>query len=272
MATTAAIESRTNPRLKHLKRVRDGKIDDEIFIEGVRLAEEATRSPVTVTACFVTDRALEQPRISSLVARLDGTVEVVRLTDAALAHVADTDTPQGIILLARRPKTGKTGFLQAARERKSNTGHFVYLYEVRNPSNLGGILRSAEAAGIAGVIVSTRSADAFSPKSLRASMGSSFRLPIWEDAEFDEVAAWAASKKITVTPVAANGRSNYVNVDWAVPRLLMFGSEADGLTQLETLLADADSIMIGMDDQVESLNHSVWAAIIFFEARRAVSG
>ena len=139
--------------------------------------------------------------------------------------------------------------------------------EINNPSNLGAILRTTEAAGVAGVIISTNSADAFAAKAVRASMGAAFRIPVWYNAEFYEVLNWAAANNLTVTACDVSAALSYTDIDWKLSRLLVFGSEAHGLDS-DDLGKIQEKINIPMANQVESLNLSVSAGIILFEAKR----
>jgi TrmH family RNA methyltransferase len=256
------ITSRDNEQLKDARRVRDGKVRDRIFIEGVRLVEEAVRSGATIDRLFVSDTGAE--RNGELI-REAGAREVFQLSDAAFQSIADTVTSQGVVALAERPAGGRA----AIEERLSTTSVpvVVFLYETNNPSNLGAVIRTAEAAGVAGVIVSTGSADAFSPKAVRAAMGSSFRLPVWTDVDIGEAIGWAAGNKLQTIATTPAATTAHTDVDWTLPSMLLLGSEAHGLPESELRLVD-DRIVIEMDKSVESLNLAVACGVILFEARR----
>ena len=256
------ITSRDNRRLVMARKIRDGEIADRIFIEGRRLAVEALRSEISIDECFV----VEGFRDGELLAAVGKRTSVFAgLPERVFGSIADTDRPQGIILIAKRPKTGADAI-------KSRTGEgglpvTVFLKEINNPSNLGAIMRTAEAADIAGVIISTKSADIYSPKALRAAMGASFRLRVWENADFEEVLQWAKEAKLLTTAADVSAAENYTQVDWKMPRLLIFGSEAHGLSDAELKKID-ELIKIPMENGVESLNLAVSAGIILFEAKR----
>ncbi|HQX57259.1 MAG TPA: RNA methyltransferase, partial [Pyrinomonadaceae bacterium] len=137
------------------------------------------------------------------------------------------------------------------------------------PSNLGAVLRTAEAAGVAGIIITKQSADVYSPKSIRASMGSIFRMAIWNDVELDPVLRWAADKGLRATTTAAAATATHTAVDWSIPRLLIFGSEAHGLNGIDLGISD-ERVKIAIESPVESLNLAVSAGIILFEAKRQI--
>ena len=256
------IMSRDNRRLVNARKVRDGKAREQIFVEGRRLVEEALRSELVIDGCFVVDSFHDKELLEAIAKR---TNQFAEIPEKLFASIADTQQPQGIILIAKRPKTD-------AETIGSNLGPdalpiVIFLNEINNPSNLGAIMRTAEAARVGGVIVSNGSADVFSPKALRAAMGSSFRLPIWENAGFDEVLLWAKERKLTATAADIAAANVYTQIDWKKPRLLIFGSEAHGLGDIELEKIDG-KIRIPMGNTVESLNLAVSAGIILFEAKR----
>jgi tRNA G18 (ribose-2'-O)-methylase SpoU len=145
----------------------------------------------------------------------------------------------------------------------------ILLHQINNPANLGAILRTCEAVNIAGVILTTNSADAFSPKALRGAMGASLRLPIWMGADFFEVLDWARTKDLISVSADVNAARSYLEIDWIKPRLLIFGSEAHGLSAKEKETID-ESLLIPMENKVESLNLAVSCGVILFEAKRQI--
>ena len=255
------ITSRDNQRLVNARKVRDGNVPGQIFIEGKRLVEEALRSGIEIDECFYAEGFADIDLIYECADKAAFTAE---LPERIFNFIADTKNPQGIILIAKRPVSDA-----AAIER--NLAHglpiVLFLKEINNPSNLGAVLRTAEAAGVAGIIVSTNSADVYSPKAIRAAMGSSLRLAIWENAEFREVLSWAKECKLTTTATDIGAEQTYTQIDWNAPRLLVFGSEAHGLTVEEVNIVD-ETILIPMENEVESLNLAVSTGIILFEAKR----
>jgi TrmH family RNA methyltransferase len=265
------IASRDNVRLKLARKARDGQDDKLIFVEGLRLSEEAVRSGVEIKFCIVTADFGKGEREARLLDQLnEGGLEILEAHDHAFASVAETRSPQGVVLICGRPKTDRVTFEHRIGTRPSDIKAIVVLHEVNNPSNLGAVMRAAEAAGVEGVIMSNGSTDVFSPKSLRASMGSAFRLPIWSGADLDEVFEFASRDGYALTAVALNADSAYTEIDWKRPRLLIFGSEAHGLPS--SILEKMDEkISIPMDQNVESLNLAVAAGVILFEARRQIT-
>lgn len=258
------ITSRDNAKLKLARAVRDGRERGMIFVEGVRLAEELFGSGLDARHVLVSSAFAETEKFAQL-------SELLLSKRASLAKVAtnlfrsmtDTENSQGIVVLAERP-AGDLGAIIANREKAAPT---VLLHKINNPANLGAVVRTAEAAGAAGVVTTAGSADAFSPKAVRASMGSCFRLPVVEGVEFRAAIDWAKADGLINTAADIGGSDSYFQVDWTKSRLLIFGSEAHGLSEGELQQLD-ESIKIPMDERVESLNLAVSAGIILFEAKR----
>jgi len=255
MSDSEIITSRDNAKLKLARSVRDGRETGLIFIEGVRLAREALRSDLSIRSAFVsTAFSLDPTELLS-----NTRINVSKVAERSFASIADTENSQGVVLIAERPTASLDAFI--------SDGPVVLLHRVNNPSNLGAVIRTAEAAGAAGIVTTTGSANAFSPKALRASMGSAFRLPIVEQVDFSDAIDWAGSKDLLTTAADVSGSSSYADIDWTIPRLIVFGSEAHGLDERELAMIH-EKVTIPMKNEVESLNLAVSSGIILFEAKR----
>ena len=255
------ITSKDNPRIKLARAVRDGREKGMIFVEGVRLASELLKSESKAKAVFVSDDlgGKTDELVSDLVRETGA--EVLNVASRIFDSITDTDNSQGIIVLAERPENPTIEFIAAER------GIILYLSRINNPSNLGAVIRAAEAAGATGMVTSPGSADPFSPKALRASMGSALRVPICTEITIDKAIAYARSNAIRTLAADINGRSSYTEVDLRLPTMLVFGSEAHGLDAHELELLD-ETVFIPMGNGVESLNLAVSAGILLFEAKR----
>lgn len=197
-------------------------------------------------------------------------ITVAEVPEKIFRSLADTDQTQGVILIADKPRSSHQA-IGSALANAANLPIVLLLEEINNPSNLGAVIRTAEAAGVAGVITSANSADAFSPKALRAAMGSSLRLPIWEEVSVEDVFRWSVERTLTATAADTGAATNYTEIDWKKPRLLIFGSEAHGISDAARK-GTKEMIRIPMAPGVESLNLAVSCGIILFEARRQVFG
>ena len=260
------ITSRDNALVKRARAVRDGKLREEIFVEGLRLCEEAKLAlgVDAIREVIYTERITQDSRAAKLLAELENAGKrLAVVNDAVFASVSDTKTPQGIVLLAARPDTGP-GVLDQAR---GGVALMVILHRVNNPSNAGAILRAAEAAGATAAILTEGTTDIFSPKALRGAMGSSLRLPLWTGARFDEALAWCAEHGVTTVCADLRAERAHTEIDWTRPAALLLGAEACGLTTAEMAAAD-QALRIPMRAPVESLNVAVAAAIVLYDAAR----
>lgn len=258
------IASRDNSLLRQVRAVRDGKIEELIFIEGLRLCEEAYRSDLAVEAVVVSEELLRKERAAAVIGELSRVSKrVASVSEKLLESVSYTKTPQGIIVLAQRPA--------ASEERLATSLHgsplLVVLHQINNPVNVGAIVRTAEAAGATGVITTKNTSDPFSPKALRGAMGSAFRLPIWGGVEYGETIEWCRRRGMVTVCADVEASTSYVELDWTGPSALLLGPESTGFTAEE--LDEADRrVSIPMKGDAESLNVSVAAGILLFEAAR----
>ena len=258
------ITSRDNSLLRQVRAVRDGKIEELIFIEGLRLCEEAQRSNLEIEAVVVSEELLRKERAAAAIEELSRVSKrVATVSEKLLESVSYTKTPQGIIVLAQRPEASEQR-LTASLDANSL---LVVLHQINNPVNVGVILRTAEAAGATGVITTSNTSDPFSPKSLRGAMGSAFRLPIWTGVPFDELIVWCRKRGIATVCADVDATTSYSKIDWTGPTALVLGPESTGLTLEELETAD-QRVSIPMKGDAESLNVSVAAGILLFEAAR----
>ena len=259
-----SITSRDNTLLRLARAVRDGKNTDYVFVEGLRLCEEALRSGLPLTSLIVSEELLRKDKASSVIEALSrASSSSASVSEKLLESISYTKTPQGIVVLARRPESSETRLTQNI----DKSPLLVVMHQINNPVNVGAILRTAEAAGVSGVIATRNTSDPFSPKSLRGAMGSAFRLPIWTGPDYEEVIRWCGERGIETVCADADASQAYTDLDWTRASALIMGPESTGLTDAETKSASR-IVSIPMHGSVESLNVSVAAGILLFEAAR----
>ncbi len=261
--TPETITSRDNSLLRHARAVREGKATEHIFVEGLRLCEEVLRSGLAVEAVIVSEELAEKKNWAATVARLTAVSKRVALvSEKLLESVSYTKTPQGIVVLAPRPDTGKQHFAEAQRETL-----IVVMHRINNPVNVGAILRTAEAAGASGAIATQETSDPFSPKSLRGAMGSAFRLPVWCGPAYTEAIDWCREHDVQTICADVRASDSYDEVEWAKPSALVMGPESSGLSA-EEVAAASRSVRIPMRESAESLNVAVATGVLLYEAAR----
>ncbi len=260
------ITSRDNALARRARAVRDGRAREQIFVEGLRLCEEALQAlgAESITDVIHTERIAHDERGARLLGELkiSGT-RIAVAGESVFSSLSDTKTPQGIVMLAARPDTEPGALLK----NRNVVPLIVILHRVNNPSNAGAILRAAEAAGATAAVLTEGSADIFSPKALRGAMGSSLRLPLWTSARFHEAVEWCERHGVKTVCTDLRAAKAHTEIDWTVPAALILGEEAAGLAPEEVAAAD-EALRIPMRPPVESLNVAVAAGIVLYEAAR----
>ncbi len=258
------ITSRDNSLLRRARAVRDGKVDDAIFVEGLRLCEEAFSSSLKIEAVIYSEEITRKERAASLIQQFGAAGnKLASASEKLLESISYTRTPQGIVVLASRPPHDQATF----NKKQSESPFLVILHGINNPVNVGAILRTAEAAGVTGAVATVHTSDAFSPKALRGAMGSAFRVPIWTGSEYSEAIEWCAQRGIRTICGAARGSKPYTEIDWGGAVAVVVGPESIGLSVEEIALAE-ESVRIPMRGSVESLNVAVATGIILYEANK----
>jgi TrmH family RNA methyltransferase len=191
---------------------------------------------------------------------LDAGARVFELDPGVLSRVADTASPQPVLAVVGAVD------VSLARLREYRPDLVVVCVDVRDPGNAGAVLRAAEAAGAGGVIYCGHSVDLSNPKTVRASAGTLFQVPVVAGGEpgevLDELGQWSLVRLGT----AAHHGSDYTTLDLTRPAAIVVGNEAHGLPVLDTHLDEL--ISIPMAGRAESLNVAVAAAVVCFEAAR----
>src|SRR6476469_8299346 len=226
------ITSRENSLLRQVRAVRDGKVDELIYVEGLRLAAEALRSKLELEAVIFSEQLASKEKAGATIDEIaKASRRVASISEKLLESISYTKTPQGIVVLALRPESSEQ--LLAASLTKSPL--LVVLHQINNPVNVGAILRTAEAAGATGIITTQNTSDPFSPKSLRGALGSAFRLPVWRDASFEEVIDWCRKRDIVTACADAEADTDYTDLDWTKATALLLGPESTGFTAEELM-------------------------------------
>lgn len=258
------ITSRDNSLLRRARAVRDGKADDLIFVEGLRLCEEALSSNLDIEAVIYSGHIAQKRRAAEVIAQLTNRAKSsASVSEKLLESISYTKTPQGIVVIARRPPGDANTFAT----KQPTKPLIVILHETNNPVNVGAIVRTAEAAGATGVITTANTADPFSPKALRGAMGSAFRLPVWSAKTFGDVLEWCRARKIQLVCADISANLIFTDVDWRKPSALLVGRESIGFSEDE-LAAVNNAVRIPMMGAAESLNVAVATGVILFEAAR----
>lgn len=186
-------------------------------------------------------------------------VEVVR-TDI-FNRMCDTKTPQGILCIIRMPEYCLEEML------KAKDGIYLVLEDIQDPGNLGTMIRAGEGAGLAGIVMSAHTVDIFNPKTIRATMGSVYRVPFIYVEDIKEAVLAMKNAGIKTCAAHLEGRRAYDREDYCKATAFLIGNEGNGLSRETADLAD-QYLRIPMLGKVESLNAAIAAALFMYEAAR----
>ncbi len=255
------ISSRQNSLVKELRRAfHDGEpaSDGSIAIESVRVIEEAIRSGLRFRAVFIKESA--QPRAERLLPQLAANVETLLLPDDVFASAVATENPQGVAALVRLKPHRLEDLLGAPAPM------VVIAAGVQDPGNLGTIVRSAEAFGAGGMLVTAGTVSPFNAKVVRASAGSLFRLPVLP-IEVDKLPSQLRDRGLKLLAASSHKGASIDETDLTGAVALIVGNEGAGVPREILRLADGQ-VAIPHADKVESLNAGVAASILLYEASR----
>ncbi len=259
------ITSLQNARVKDFVRLRDAKHrrrEGRFPLDGVREIERAISKGVKIRECYVCETLCKTEESRSLSAKVEtlAEAEVFAVTEAIFEKMAFGDRAEGVLATAETPVRRLADFAP------SKNAVICVLECVEKPGNVGAVLRSADAAGVSALILADSKCDLFNPNAVRASMGAIFSLPAFE-ATSAETLDWLRRNKIAVFAARVDGSEPYDEKDYRGATAFILGSEADGLTDAWRG-DDVSAIRLPMQGIVDSLNVSVTAATLFYEALR----
>lgn len=256
------ITSISNAQVKqvcaYVQKAKERRKDRIFVVEGPKMFEEAPAD--RIYKVYATQSFCHKHTTDGMGAKLKETgFEVV--SDEVLAKMSDTKTPQGILCLVKWPEYSLEDLLLRKK------GVFVVLEDLQDPGNLGTIIRTGEGAGIAGVIMSGNTVDIFNPKTIRATMGSIYRVPFVYVQDMAQAIKRLKRADIAVYAAHLKGEQYYDAFDYTKGCAFLIGNEGNGLKEETALLADT-YVKIPMAGQVESLNAAIATTLFMYEAAR----
>ena len=240
------ITSKANSVVKNAKKLHQKKYRKSAYlIEGWHLFEEAVQAGVRIEKIFALESYRDQ---------LAAFPQTVWVSEDILRDLADTQTPQGIVAVIQKEEVGLPDFSQ---------GKFLFLEDVQDPGNVGTMIRTADAAGFTGVIVSDKSADIYSLKTLRSMQGSHFHLPIYRMSLTSFVEEAKKSNLPILATTLSKESKDYRELSPLKNFALVMGNEGQGISSVMAESAD-QLVHIGMKGRAESLNVAIAAGILMF--------
>ena len=240
------ITSKANSVVKNAKKLHQKKYRKSAYlIEGWHLFEEAVQAGVTIEKVFALESYRDQ---------LAAFPQTIWVSEEILLDLADTQTPQGIVAVIQKEEVGLPDLHQ---------GKYLFLEDVQDPGNVGTMIRTADAAGFTGVIVSDKSADISSLKTLRSMQGSHFHLPIYRMPLVSFVEEAKKSNLPILATTLSRESKDYRELSSLENFVLVMGNEGQGISSVMAESAD-QLVHISMKGRAESLNVAVAAGILMF--------
>ena len=275
------ISSKDNKRIKYIRSLLEKggirKKNHSFVVEGIKLVDEALEYGNVLD--IIVSESLYEEIVSGDLARngllSDNGKHIIKqvklgtlltvVSDTVFKSVSETITPQGILAVVEMPRHGllEGDYLKKAYE-KFGKIKLLVLEDTADPGNLGTIMRTAEAAGVTGVIMGKGTVDIFNPKVVRSTMGSIFRLPFSYVDDLKSVIIGLKRDGISFYATHLMGKESYRDISYSDKAGILIGNEARGLSDEIANLADT-YVIIPMQGKVESLNAAVAAALMMYE-------
>lgn len=260
------ISSLHSPHVERVKallgsRGKKFRKDEKVFIaDGLQSVREALSPKFDqaprIEKLYVTDAGLMKLQ-AEVDAQLLQSIDIFPVTDEVMHTMADTESPQGILALCSFTEYTlyKLSQIQPTK--------IAYFWELQDPGNSGTVIRTADACGFDAVVFSPKSVDTYSPKTVRATVGSLWHLPVVEAVSLEEITAFALDESFAITAFAGESESSFLDLAPTEKQLLIFGNEARGLPELPDYV---ERVRIPMLGHTESLNVASAAAIAMFHS------
>lgn len=264
------ITSVSNSRVKRVvalnTKARERRLEGRYVVEGIKLFQEAPEEEMD--EIYISEHFLQMASASACAGKLER-LGYETVSEEVFRKMSDTSSPQGVLCVMRRKEYRLEDMLAGENP------FLLILEELQDPGNLGTILRTAEGAGVDGVILSRESADIYNPKTIRSTMGSIYRVPFYYADSLEEASKVLKGAGIRLYAAYLQGSIWYDEADYRAGSAFLIGNEGNGLRPETAALAD-QRIRIPMKGKVESLNAAMAAGILMYEAagqrRRGAEG
>lgn len=261
------ISSSSNQQIKNLIQLQSkSKVrnkEKQYVIEGIKMFEEVLACKrAKLVKTFVAESFYQRlnEENSPMIKQLDQ-IDMELVSDKVFKEISETMTPQGILAIVSQPEYSLEKILEQVRI------NLIILEDLRDPGNLGTIIRTAEGAGVTGILLTKASVDVYNPKVIRSTMGAIYRVPFVYVDSLPDTLKLLHEKEIVMYATHLHATKYYDEVEYGNRTAVMIGNEANGLTEESAKAADV-LIKIPMEGSVESLNAGVATAIMMYEIYR----
>ncbi len=268
------ITSTANSKIKRVVSLQEKsriRTKENVFVvEGIKMFEEA---PIErIQELYIEETLYQELQKESLGEKIKTCREKGIFTETVsrevFAKMSDTLSPQGILCILERYAYVPEEMIDKARQKQKSEGKkplFLLLEDIQDPGNLGTMIRTAEGAGADGIFMSSRTVDIYNPKTIRSTMGSLYRMPFFYTDDLHKMIQLLQKEQITVYAAHLKGEQYYHEIAYQGGTAFLIGNEGNGLTKETADLADC-YLKIPMEGRLESLNASVAAALLMYQA------
>lgn len=258
------ISSSHNSVIKDIKALKQRKYREEkklFFIEGIRFVEEALREKADIVKVLVSDKFTRTSGAEDILSMINaGGYETLMLSDKLFLEISDTENPQGILAVIKARS-------YALDEILVPDNFLVILESLQDPGNMGTIIRTADAAGATGIIISKGCVDIYNPKVLRSTMGAVFHVPVYLSDNLTDTIHILKKNGIRICATHLKGSKSHYDISLRNNAAIIIGNEANGISEEIASCADV-LVKIPMPGRAESLNASVAAGLLMYEVVR----
>ena len=269
------ITSLTNRKIKLIASLRDRsrrRSKEGLFIaEGIKMFEETPiqcLKEIYVSELTWPELKEDKALWKRLCACMEAKVHVEQVSEEVFRETSDTQTPQGILLVLEQFSYQIEDLIEKAKAKQKAQGKaplFLLFEDIQDPGNLGTMIRTGEGAGVDGVIMSKGTVDIYNPKTVRATMGSLYRVPFVYTEDLGGEIKRLQENKIKVYAAHLNGKKLYDQVTYKGGSAFLIGNEGNGLCEETAKLANV-CLKIPMEGELESLNAAVAASLLLYQA------
>lgn len=251
------ISSKDNPIIKSVKKLKEKRYRDtqkKFIVEGLRFVKEAIESDFKVDYLFISEKNYKKFTSEGFIKESKKEVELFEVSESALHQICSTENPQGIAAVVEYKNI----------DAEMKDGFYILVDKVQDPGNMGTIIRTANAAGALGVIITAGTVDVYNSKTLRSTMGSIFKIPvIFEDKNLSKIKKLKENGFRIITS-ALEAKYNFYDVKLNGRLIITVGNEGNGVSDPIKKVSDL-IVKIPMPGNAESLNVGVASAVMMFE-------
>ena len=254
------ISSKENPKFKNISEMKNNK--NIYFAEGIRIINEILRENIRIDYLLFTEDSIKTTEINKIINSLKkSNSRLLCLKRSLFNKLADTEEPQGIIAVAERKSLNIEDLFKNIKQKSI----FVVLDRIADPGNLGSIIRTCKAAGVAGLIISKGSASIYNPKVIRSTMGAIYGINFCDEVEIIACIKRLKENNVTIITTDLNSSKNIYETKYNLPVCFVFGNEANGISINVLKLGDL-SVKLPILGNIESLNVAVSTGIVLYDA------